>query len=82
MDMADEEWETRLDPAIREIFELTVSLGGLISGEHGIGWVQKKFMPIAFTKEELDLMRRIKYAFDPEGILNPGKIFPESADEG
>lgn len=76
MDMTDEEWNEQLDPAIREIFELTVSLGGLISGEHGIGWVQKKYLPIAFTEVEMDIMRRIKRAFDPAGILNPDKIFP------
>jgi glycolate oxidase len=77
MDMTDEEWNTQLDPAIREIFELTVSLGGLISGEHGIGWVQKNYMPIAFSDAELAIMKSIKNAFDPAGILNPGKIFPE-----
>jgi len=77
MDMSDEDWETSLDPAIREIFAHTVALGGLISGEHGIGWVQKAYMPIAFTEAELTLMRDIKRAFDPNGILNPGKIFPD-----
>jgi len=77
MDMTDDEWNTQLDPAIREIFKLTVSLGGLISGEHGIGWVQKSYLPIAFTDVELDIMKRIKAAFDPAGILNPGKIFPD-----
>jgi len=77
MDMSDEAWNQQLDPAIREIFQLTVSLGGLISGEHGVGWVQRAYMPIAFTPVELDLMRRIKDAFDPDGILNPDKIFPD-----
>jgi glycolate oxidase len=77
MDMTDDEWNTQLDAAIREIFELTVSLGGMISGEHGIGWVQKKYMPIAYSRPELNLMRRIKQTFDPKGILNPDKIFPD-----
>jgi glycolate oxidase len=76
MDMSDEDWEKNLDPAIEEIFELTVSLGGTISGEHGIGYSQKKYLPIAFGDEEISLMKRIKAAFDPKGILNPGKIFP------
>jgi glycolate oxidase len=76
MDMTDDEWSKQLDPAIREIFELTVSLGGLISGEHGIGWVQRPYLPIAFTDVEIDLMKRIKKVFDPTGILNPDKIFP------
>jgi glycolate oxidase len=77
MDMSDEDWRHNLDPAISEIFELTVSLGGTISGEHGIGYSQKRYLPIAFTREEIDLMRRIKSAFDPKGLLNPGKIFPD-----
>jgi glycolate oxidase len=76
-DMSDEDWNTDLDPAIREIFELTVSLGGTISGEHGIGYSQKRYLPLAFSAEEIALMKRIKAAFDPKGILNPGKIFPD-----
>lgn len=76
MDMSDIEWNESLDPAIREIFELTISLGGTISGEHGIGYSQKRYLPIAFSADEIDLMKRIKRAFDPKGILNPGKIFP------
>jgi glycolate oxidase len=78
MDMSDERWNQELEPAIREIFELTVSLGGLISGEHGIGLVQKRYLPIALSPAEIDLMRAIKHAFDPHGILNPGKIFPDA----
>jgi FAD/FMN-containing dehydrogenase len=74
--MTEERWNTALEPAIREIFALTVGLGGLISGEHGIGYVQKNYMPIAFSDGELALMRAIKHAFDPLGILNPGKMFP------
>ena len=62
--------------AIREIFELTVSLGGTLSGEHGIGLVQRPYMDIAFSQVQLDLMRRVKEAFDPLGILNPGKVLP------
>ncbi len=71
----DESWNKNLDAAIREIFELTVSLGGAISGEHGIGYSQKSYLPIALSEAELDLMKRIKSAFDPKNILNPGKIF-------
>ena len=50
---------------------------GTLSGEHGIGWVQKGYMDVAFTPEELTLMRAIKQVFDPTGILNPEKIFPD-----
>jgi len=75
-DKLDEKsWEENLDTAIREIFELTVSLDGMISGEHGIGYSQKSYLPIAISEAELDLMRKIKGVFDPNNILNPGKIF-------
>jgi glycolate oxidase len=76
-EMSDEQWNNLLPLAIREIFELTVSLGGTLSGEHGIGWVQKNYMDIAFNEVQLNLMKKIKEAFDPNGILNPGKIFPD-----
>lgn len=62
--------------AIPEIFEYTKLLGGTISGEHGIGWVQKNYMPIMFSNMHLDLMKGIKKLFDPNHILNPGKILP------
>jgi glycolate oxidase len=71
----DATWEKHLDTAIHEIFHLTVSLGGTISGEHGIGYAQKTYLPIALSATELDLMKQIKRAFDPNNILNPGKIF-------
>ena len=71
----DATWEMNLDKAIREIFRLTVSLGGTISGEHGIGYSQKGYLPIALSDNELNIMKRIKETFDPKGILNPGKIF-------
>ena len=58
-----------------EIFELVKELGGTISGEHGIGLIQKSFMPIMFDKISLELMKGIKKLFDPNNILNSGKIF-------
>lgn len=74
-ELSDEFWKNELPKAIRKIFELTVSLGGTLSGEHGIGYVQKDYMDIAFSETHLDLMRSIKTIFDPKNILNPGKIF-------
>ena len=74
--LSDEAWNVQVPKGIREIFELCVSLGGTISGEHGIGYVQKNYIDIAFSKTVIDLMKGIKNVFDPEGILNPGKIFP------
>ena len=77
-DMSDDNWNTEVTKGIREIFELTVSLKGTLSGEHGIGFVQKNYMDIAFSESHLKLMKGIKTIFDPKGILNPGKIFPDN----
>ena len=76
-EMTDDNWNTQVPIGIREIFELTVSLKGTLSGEHGIGFVQKNFMDIAFSKTHLELMESIKRVFDHNNILNPGKIFPD-----
>jgi glycolate oxidase len=73
--MSDEDWNTKVNLGIAEIFKLTVSLGGTLSGEHGIGIAKRPFMPIAMGEANLMVMRGIKKAFDPNGILNPGKIF-------
>jgi len=71
----DESWEKNLETAIEKIFKLTVSLGGTISGEHGIGYSQKNYLPIALGVEEIALMKNIKSTMDPNNIMNPGKIF-------
>jgi len=60
--------------AIEEIFKLVVEMGGTLSGEHGIGLSKAEFMDIAFSQEEINLFKRIKEAFDPNNILNPGKM--------
>ncbi len=73
--MSDDDWHNKLKDGIRKIFELTVSLGGTLSGEHGIGLVQKEFMPIKYSNVHFELWRGIKNVFDKNGILNPGKIF-------
>ncbi len=74
--MSEKEWNDDLPVAIRSLFEKVKSLGGTISGEHGIGWVQKNYMDIVFSPIEIELMKNIKAVFDPNDILNPGKIFP------
>lgn len=73
--ISDEDWNTKINDGIGEIFKLTVSLGGTLSGEHGIGIAKRPYMAIAMREANLTLMRGIKKAFDPKGILNPGKIF-------
>ncbi len=74
--MSDTRWNDTLPDAIRELFKEVIALGGTLSGEHGIGWVQKPFMDLRFSPSELALQRRIKDAFDPVHILNPDKILP------
>jgi len=74
-DMSDYDWNNKLTFGIREIFELCKQLGGTISGEHGIGLVQKSYMDIVFSQAQIDLQKNIKRVFDPNGILNPGKVF-------
>ena len=66
----------RAHAALPKIFELTLALGGTLSGEHGIGLAKRDFMAQAFTPETLLAMRAIKSALDPDGILNPGKVLP------
>ncbi len=73
--LSDQAWNIDLPNAISEIFVLCKSLGGTISGEHGIGLVQKNYLPIVFSPYHLQLMKDIKKVFDPNYILNPGKIF-------
>ena len=76
--MDESSWNDRIPAVVEEIFRLTVSLGGMISGEHGIGWVQRRYPPLACPPAEIEAMRAIKRAFDPLGILNPDKMLPEA----
>lgn len=73
-ELSDEQWNQNLPEGIREIFRLVMDLGGTLSGEHGIGLVQKPFMNIAFSEIQLNIFRSIKALFDPNYILNPGKV--------
>ncbi|MEW6107960.1 MAG: FAD-linked oxidase C-terminal domain-containing protein [Nitrospirota bacterium] len=73
-----EEYE-KAGELVKEIFRKTLELGGTISGEHGIGLTKKDYISMEIQPEELELMRKIKSAFDPKNILNPGKIFPARA---
>ncbi len=73
--MSDDAWEKDLPNGIIEIFKKCKELGGTISGEHGIGWVQKKYLPIIFQAAHFKLFEGIKHTFDAHNIMNPGKIF-------
>ncbi len=67
-------WQT-----VAEIFDVTLELGGTLTGEHGVGYMKAPFMPWEHDETALDAMRRLKHVFDPQNILNPGKVFPEAA---
>jgi len=73
----EEKWLKKLDTVLKELYRITVGYGGEISGEHGIGSKRKKYIGINLSQGTIELMKRIKKAFDPNNILNPGKIFPD-----
>lgn len=72
----DDAERERAQTCLADVFALVISLEGTLSGEHGIGLVKKEFMPLALQPATLQLMRNVKVAFDPDGILNPGKLLP------
>jgi glycolate oxidase len=74
-DRDDTEAMRRARAAVRETFAVSINLGGTISGEHGIGYVKAPYLEMALDDSTIDAMKRIKRALDPNGILNPGKMF-------
>jgi glycolate oxidase len=76
-DKRDKEEMRRVEQAVSEIFAAAIELGGTLSGEHGIGTMKAPFMEMELGTVGLEMMRRIKKAWDPNNIMNPGKIFPE-----
>lgn len=73
-DRTEEYWKAHLEPALIELYKLARDLGGCISGEHGIGLKRKKYLPIILDESQIRLIKGIKRIFDPNNILNPGKI--------
>ncbi|MFB3892612.1 MAG: FAD-binding oxidoreductase [Phycisphaerae bacterium] len=68
-------WHATLPSILKDLYRVTAGLGGMISGEHGIGHKRKEYMPMVVDREYLEMMRAVKRALDPNNILNPGKIF-------
>lgn len=81
-DAADDVWKERLPRITEEIIRAAVSLGGTLTGEHGVGITRKKYLPLALEPAAVEVMKKIKAVFDPNKILNPGKIFPDGMDMG
>ncbi len=75
-DPADAEETARVEEAGREILAACVELGGTLTGEHGIGTHKQSSMPLMFSSAEMEAMRKIKRAFDPDDLMNPGKVLP------
>ncbi len=73
--MTEDEWHRKLPDFMKDILKTAVSYGGAISGEHGIGYIKKAYLPIQFNSDYLNTLKAIKKALDPHNILNPGKIF-------
>jgi glycolate oxidase len=74
-ELDEETWKEVLDVVIGELIDLALSLGGTISGEHGLGLAKKRYLPRQVEEAQIELMRGIKRVFDPHNILNPGKVF-------
>jgi len=72
----DDAERKRAHACLAEVFALVIELEGTLSGEHGIGLAKREFMPLAVPATTLELMRNVKAAFDPDGVLNPGKLLP------
>ena len=75
LDMTDEEWDRCVEAFHQEVYRYAYSVGGRLAGEHGIGAKKLAYMEEFTPKGELALMKAIKQALDPKGILNPGKVF-------
>jgi glycolate oxidase len=77
IDKAKEMPRSEIEKMRREVYEITISLGGTITAEHGVGLSKSPYLSMALDEKQIDLMKKIKAVFDPKSILNPGKIFPE-----
>jgi glycolate oxidase len=75
-ELPEADWIERVPVVQEEIYRLALSLGGTITGEHGIGATRRRYLPLALEEAQISIMRQLRDVFDPNHILNPGKIFP------
>ncbi|MGD2145227.1 MAG: FAD-linked oxidase C-terminal domain-containing protein [Anaerolineae bacterium] len=75
-EIADQRWEELVPVVTEEVYRLALSLGGTLTAEHGVGATRRQYLRLALEESQIEVMRRIREAFDPHRILNPGKIFP------
>ncbi len=73
-DPGNKEEADKVEKITREIFETSIALGGTLTGEHGVGLAKKSFIPLEISPAEVEVWKKIKKSFDPNGILNPGKF--------
>jgi glycolate oxidase len=78
-DLPGDDWQALVPAVQHEIYHLALGLGGTITGEHGVGATRRHYLSMALDEAQIELMRRLRTAFDPNNILNPGKIFPPVA---
>jgi glycolate oxidase len=81
-DVSDQIWAENMPQVTEAILKAAVALGGTLTGEHGVGLTRKKYLGLALDPAAIEMMKGIKKVFDPDDILNPGKIFPETGDGG
>jgi glycolate oxidase len=75
-DLTDERWAALVPVLTESLYKLSLSLGGTITGEHGVGATRRRYLPLALDEAQIRIMRGIKDSFDPNHILNPAKVFP------
>jgi len=75
-DTSEEDWPERMEAALSDLIDLALEMGGIISGEHGLGYTKKHYLERQVGPKQVELMKGIKNVFDPSQIMNPGKVFP------
>jgi glycolate oxidase len=72
----DEEWQGLMEAALSDLIDVSLEMGGTVSGEHGVGYTKKHYLEREVGPAQVRLMKGVKAAFDPNMILNPGKVWP------